>query len=79
MRVLESSEMDSVSGGDLAGLAGSLVSAVCGALSKGIGGAVGCTVAGEATTQLLNSAGDWDGAGNPPGGGDYSNPGYKNG
>ena len=48
-------------------------------LSKGIGGAAGCAVAGEATTALMNEASDWGGPTNPPGGGDYSNPGYKNG
>lgn len=79
MRELSNVELGAVSGADGSDLGGAAAGAACGFLSKTLVGAVGCAIAGELVSDLLDAGAEWGGPSNPPGGGDYSNPGYKNG
>lgn len=72
MRDITMNEIDHVAGGSLANYLGGVIGAVCGAVTRGAGGAAACAVVGTAVTDLANGLGqlDWSGA---PDAGDYYN------
>ena len=90
MRELTVNEVELVDGGNgnnnsggssssLGTYIGAVVGAVCGVFTRGAGSASVCAVASVAVGDLIDSLPPMDPVPNPPGGGDYSNPAYKNG
>lgn len=56
MRQMSMEEINSVSGGSFGDYVGAVVGAICGALTRGVGGATVCAVAGVAATDLVDNA-----------------------
>lgn len=73
MREITMEEVGQISGADAGDYAGAVVGAVCGALTRGVGAATVCAVAGVATSDLIDAIGNADWSHAPDAGSYYNN------